>query len=155
VHGIVIIQEHSVGAEYIQPLQRKTKQTNLPRFQHVVPKSLGSIIRSFKAAVTREVHKVTSRARSSLWQRNYFEHIIRDDVSSFFIQQYIELNPLLWHLDQDNLDVHDLPVESLKHELTNRYGLHENALAYIVQLEEEYRAWRAYLEINPTILVEV
>ena len=53
IHRILILQERTaeveyipVGAEYIQPLQKT--------FQHVVPNSIPSILRSFKAAVTRE-----------------------------------------------------------------------------------------------------
>ena len=111
--------------------------------------SLGVIVRTFKGAVTTELRREGKFKNRSPWQRNYFEHIIRDDASHFFIQQYIELNPLLWHLDQDNLDVHDVPMQSLQHELAYRYGLRDNALAYVRQLEEEYRTWKTYVEQIP------
>ncbi|MFN3929252.1 MAG: hypothetical protein ACK4OK_06425, partial [Thermoflexus sp.] len=37
-----------------------------------------------------------------LWQRNYYEHIIRDEHSLKRIREYILLNPSLWHLDREN-----------------------------------------------------
>jgi putative transposase len=37
-----------------------------------------------------------------LWQRNYYEHIIRNEVELSAIRQYILQNPLRWHLDPEN-----------------------------------------------------
>jgi REP element-mobilizing transposase RayT len=42
--------------------------------------------------------------RGRLWQRNYYEHIIRNDQSLHCIRQYIAENPLRWHLDRENPD---------------------------------------------------
>ena len=91
VHGIIILNER-VGVEYIQPLQKT--------FQHVIPKSLGSIVRSFKAAVIRQFRK--NGYPDFLWQRNYFEHIIRNDKELNNIRDYIVNNPLKWSIDEEN-----------------------------------------------------
>jgi len=40
--------------------------------------------------------------RGRLWQRNYYEHIIRDEDALNRIRQYIANNPLGWHLDREN-----------------------------------------------------
>ncbi len=37
-----------------------------------------------------------------LWQRNYYEHIIRDEESLNRIREYIANNPLQWDLDREN-----------------------------------------------------
>ncbi len=37
-----------------------------------------------------------------LWQRNYYEHVIRDENSLERIREYIINNPLRWHLDREN-----------------------------------------------------
>jgi putative transposase len=42
------------------------------------------------------------RMNVPVWQRNYFEHIIRDEKSRFLINRYIWENPLKWHRDSDN-----------------------------------------------------
>jgi REP element-mobilizing transposase RayT len=39
---------------------------------------------------------------TSVWQRNYYEHVIRRDESLAKIREYIETNPLRWALDKEN-----------------------------------------------------
>ncbi len=102
VHGIVEIRDltsqnknNPVGAEYIQP--RRGEQNS--EFQHVIPNSLHSIIRSFKAAVTREAHRRAS-LRWPGWQRSFYDRIIRDEIEHYFVRQYIELNPLIWEFER-------------------------------------------------------
>ena len=60
----------------------------------MIPKSVGSIIRSFTAAVTRNcrVHGVSAFN----WQRNYCEHIIRDGEDLDRIRKYVLENPMNW-----------------------------------------------------------
>jgi len=92
IHGIIIINPLVVGVEYIQPLQKT--------FQHVISKSLGSIIRSYKAAVSRECRK--RKYSDFSWQRNYYEHIVRDDKDFNNIREYILNNPIKWYFDENN-----------------------------------------------------
>jgi REP element-mobilizing transposase RayT len=40
-----------------------------------------------------------------LWQRNYYEHIIRNEDELNLIREYIQHNPLKWDDDKENLDV--------------------------------------------------
>jgi putative transposase len=102
IHGIILLNEtNKVGAEYIQPLPKVNHIQPLPKtFQHVISKSLGSIIRSYKAAVSRECRKRKNYDFS--WQRNYYEHIIRDDKDLNNIREYILNNPIKWYLDENN-----------------------------------------------------
>ena len=37
-----------------------------------------------------------------IWQRNYYDHIIRNRISLFFIRKYIHENPLKWSIDSEN-----------------------------------------------------
>jgi REP element-mobilizing transposase RayT len=91
LHGIIKINE-PVGVQNIEPLQNT--------YQHVIPKSLGSIIRSYKAAVTHECRKY--RYHNFHWQRNYYEHIIRNDNELNNIRDYIHNNVLQWALEKNN-----------------------------------------------------
>jgi putative transposase len=61
---------------------------------------LGSIVRSYKAAVTRECRK--RYIHDFTWQRNYYEHIIRDGKDLDHICEYIVENPIKWYLDENN-----------------------------------------------------
>lgn len=108
LHGIIILekrveciqplQKNHVGVQYIEPSPGTGPASN--KYQHVAPKSIGSIIRSFKAAVTRWCRE--NSLEGQIWQRNYYEHIIRNEKSLNKIQQYIMDNPLNWELDIEN-----------------------------------------------------
>jgi REP element-mobilizing transposase RayT len=102
IHGILVLCESTVvGVEYIQPLQediqllRELQKT----YQHIVPNSIPSIIRSFKAAVTRECKKTGFNFG---WQRNYYEHVIRSEKDLQNVRDYITSNPLGWKKDKEN-----------------------------------------------------
>ena len=57
-------------------------------------------MRAYKAAST---HTVRSKVNSEFaWQRNYYEHVIRDDDSLHRIRQYIQDNPSRWDFDHEN-----------------------------------------------------
>jgi REP element-mobilizing transposase RayT len=60
--------------------------------------SLGAIIGQFKSKVTKRI--IIEGNREFKWQRNYYEHIIRNDTDLYNIRRYIELNPLKWELDE-------------------------------------------------------
>jgi REP element-mobilizing transposase RayT len=62
--------------------------------------TLGKIVRHFKAKTTKLIHD--TGARSFQWQRNYYEHIIRNDTDLTRIRTYIANNPLRWSLDEEN-----------------------------------------------------
>lgn len=143
--GEVKPTDNPVGVEYIQPLRNQpggTGRRKQHRYQHVIPKSLGSIIRSFKAAVTREIRRENGREDTTIWQRDFYDHIIRSDTDYFFIQRYIELNPFLWHLDSDNPDARKIPIEELKRTLKETHGLDDSAIAYLIDCEMNYRTWQ-------------
>ena len=64
------------------------------------PRSLGSIMAGFKASVTSRAKRELNIA--GIWQRNYYDHIIRNDRELENIRWYIRNNPLNWQLDRDN-----------------------------------------------------
>ena len=73
---------------------------------NVAPGSLGAVVRSFKSAATKKVNESRGVSGPGLWQRNYFEHIVRDDGSLARIRQYIRDNPARWAIDGENPDLH-------------------------------------------------
>jgi REP element-mobilizing transposase RayT len=70
----------------------------------IMPKnSLGHIMQTFKSAVTRMAYRDGLIPRGSpIWQRNYYERIIRDDGEWARIAQYIHDNPAKWGKDRFN-----------------------------------------------------
>ena len=63
------------------------------------PNSLSKIIRWFKGRTTFEIHKLGFFFQ---WQRNYYEHIIRNEKSYDEIYAYIQSNPQMWIRDHNN-----------------------------------------------------
>jgi REP-associated tyrosine transposase len=77
--------------------------------------TLSSVVQRFKSETTvRYIRGVKQdgwpRFSKTLWQRNYYEHVIRDDDDLIRIQEYILTNPLSWYLDRENPDVVSSPT---------------------------------------------
>jgi putative transposase len=66
------------------------------------PKSLGALMAGYKSAVTRQINILRNTPDMPVWQRNYYEHIIRTERALNAIRQYILDNPARWHLDKYN-----------------------------------------------------
>jgi REP element-mobilizing transposase RayT len=64
--------------------------------------TLGRIVRAFKSVSAVGANRIMSRSERPFWQRNYYEHIIRDEDELNIIRQYIRDNPLEWEQDPDN-----------------------------------------------------
>jgi REP element-mobilizing transposase RayT len=56
-------------------------------------RTVGALVRGFKSSVTKQIG-------FSIWQRNYYEHIIRNEKSYFTISEYIINNPAKWETDK-------------------------------------------------------
>jgi REP element-mobilizing transposase RayT len=63
---------------------------------------LPEIMRAFKSFSARRVNEYLGTMGHPLWQRNYFEHVIRDEKEWDRIRQYVESNPLRWEQDHEN-----------------------------------------------------
>jgi putative transposase len=72
------------------------------QFANPVAKSLSSIIGSFKSAVTRQINISRNHPGMPVWQRNYYERIIRNEYELNYIQKYIMNNPFYWNEGENN-----------------------------------------------------
>lgn len=84
VHGILFIDEPA------------------ERFWQPTSNSIPTIIRSFKATVSKQINELRNTPGLPVWQRNYFERIVRKDDELNKIREYILYNPLKWQLDTEN-----------------------------------------------------
>lgn len=95
-----------VGAQHAAPLPTTAIDTHsVPSHPRVTPGSLGAIVRSYKSAVTRKINQCRHTPGLSVWQRNFYEHIIRNKNELNAIRAYMHNNPANWHND-DNYSVH-------------------------------------------------
>jgi putative transposase len=67
--------------------------------------SLGNIVGSFKSACTKQINLLRRTPGEAVWQRSYFERIVRNDYQLGRIRDYIKNNPLNWALDRKNQNV--------------------------------------------------
>jgi REP element-mobilizing transposase RayT len=104
VHGIIIIHENrmatnsspSVGAsQWDAPTQSDAPTPNGPKRGSIV-----AIIGSYKMSVTRRIQR--EHNATGIWQRNYYEHIIRNEAEHDRISRYIESNVANWVMDNEN-----------------------------------------------------
>ncbi len=121
IHGVVWIDRASaVGARHSvdlpSPKLHRAARTGLrfdaslwvprpytPRLPHApLSGSLGAIVGTFKSASTRRVNRARRTTGQPLWQRNYYERIIRNDEELNAIRQYIRDNPAKWADDPNN-----------------------------------------------------
>ena len=72
--------------------------------------SLGAFINGYKASVTKGVTALRIVSGASAWQRNYYEHVIRNDDDLDRIRRYIADNPARWAEDRENPTLAGMPL---------------------------------------------
>lgn len=92
VHGIVVPGDGR--ARHASPLPATPKGPGR--------RSVGSIVGAYKSSVCRRVNAIGGTPGAALWQRNYYEHVIRNERQSSHIRRYIADNPANWMLDHEN-----------------------------------------------------
>ncbi|MBI3609572.1 MAG: transposase [Nitrospirae bacterium] len=102
VHGILVC----TGTDGSHPDRRgaaccaRTINRRVPA--NVIPGSLGAIVRSFKSAATRRINVLRCAPGVPVWQRNYYEQVVRDDSEMHRVREYFTGNPAGWLEDEEN-----------------------------------------------------
>ena len=91
IHGIVNIIHADVGATGRSPLRSGPP-----------PRSLGAFVAGFKSAVTKRINNLRRTPGAPVWQRNYYEHVVRSDAELLRVREYILNNPVGWENDREN-----------------------------------------------------
>jgi hypothetical protein len=92
-------------ADHDRPLRQPAPPANTTgRTMPIVPVgSLGRIVRAYKSAVTRMAYRDGLLPHGTpVWQRNYWDRVIRDDAEYDRIAKYIRDNPMNWKGDRFN-----------------------------------------------------
>ncbi len=91
-HGILVFVDDVVGAtRRVAPTKTTLKSG-----------SLGAVMAQFKSIVTKRINRLRNVTGLPVWQRNYYEHIIRNERELDNITRYIESNPSMWAEDDEN-----------------------------------------------------
>src|SRR4030042_900894 len=91
-HGIIVIGDPRRGGS-------RTAPTNGPK-----RKTLGRLVGAFKTVSTKRINEMRGTPGLPVWQRNYYEHVIRDEDELNAIRRYIADNPTRWEEDPENMD---------------------------------------------------
>ncbi len=80
-----------------------------PKPNHIKPRgttsgSLGAIMQNFQSITSRKINKIRKTPGVRLWQRNYYDHVIRDEKDLNRIRNYIIENPFKWQNDKYSHD---------------------------------------------------
>ncbi|HLE25659.1 MAG TPA: transposase [Thermodesulfobacteriota bacterium] len=105
IHGIIII--HRRGESCIRPNSSMGDQKDRP--YGTEPDSIGRIIQAFKSITTNKHiwgvrEKKWPAFPNRLWQRNYYEHIVRNEKELHNLREYVANNPTNWAEDEENPD---------------------------------------------------
>ncbi len=94
VHGIIVVYPNGRGMACHAPTHRQ--------FAKPIAGSLSTIVGSLKSAITRRFNQIRNTMGHPVWQRNYYEHIIRSEEEMNLIRKYIVENSTKWAEDEDN-----------------------------------------------------
>jgi putative transposase len=109
LHGIIVIggrrgEASAAGQAGQHDIAGGGFAPTLPRPTGTTAGSLGAMVQNFKSTSTRVVNVLRQTPGLPLWQRNYFERIVRGERELNRIRAYIVNNPLKWALDTEHPD---------------------------------------------------
>ena len=89
LHGIIVIIDDGRGGSRTAPTVKR--------------KPIGRLVGAFKTVSTKRINEHRGTPGVRVWQRNYYEHIIRNEDDLEAIREYIACNPMRWDLDRENV----------------------------------------------------
>ena len=123
VHGIIVLTDtgrgRSISGGIVLPDQDRDSMEPVPDPDQTCPytidkstrpydprpgtrHALPEIVRAFKSFSARRINALRRTPGRPVWQRNYYERIIRDEAELKLIREYIRYNPTQWESDQEN-----------------------------------------------------
>ena len=98
LHGIVVIIEENLPPSPMATIRPRAHNDDLV-LEGLARRSLGAFVAGFKSITTTRINALRGTPGIPVWQRNYYEHIIRNTQSLEKIRNYIVQNPLRWEAD--------------------------------------------------------
>ncbi len=92
IHGMVLLTDGRRGGSRTAPTEETRR------------KPLGRLIGAFKTVSTKRLNLSRDTSGLPVWQRNYYERVIRDEAELGRMREYIVANPRLWAEDEENPD---------------------------------------------------
>jgi REP element-mobilizing transposase RayT len=102
IHGILVLLDtgapftHLVGAGF------ETRPYKDPASRDYQRHALPEIVRGFKTYSARAINSARGTPGVPVWQRSFYDHVIRNEHSLYGIREYIAENPARWAEDREN-----------------------------------------------------
>ena len=94
IHGIILLGTKEASSPrtsiHSQPNRRRESAVS----------TLGQVVAYFKYQSTKDINQHRGMPGTRVWQRNYYDHIVRGDIDLQRVRKYITDNPMQWELDQ-------------------------------------------------------
>ena len=90
VHAIIGLADDAIAGADFNPAPAGTRH------------GLAEIVRAFKTFSARRINILRNTLGTPVWQRNYYEHVVRDETDLNNIRQYVINNPVKWEEDKNN-----------------------------------------------------
>jgi putative transposase len=104
-HGIIIINENnccSSRGEVTSPLHKPTLGNIVDASSPLRKRTLGNIVAYFKYQSTKMINELQSTAGVKVWQRNYYDRIVRNEKELQNMQDYIVNNVISWAFEKEH-----------------------------------------------------
>ena len=102
LHGIVWLTGEADAPTEQGTARRAPTNDDRSRFGKPAAGSLSTIVGAFKSAVSRRARIQASQPRVQVWQRGFYERVVRDEAELLRIREYVIANPRLWAEDEEN-----------------------------------------------------
>ncbi len=115
VHGVLFLGDEEVVNDIVvaglRPATTTAGNASRPSYGDAASTraarrhSLSEIVRAFKTFSARRINALRGTPASPVWQRGFYDHVVRDEPDLRRIRQYVLDNPLTWDADHENLSV--------------------------------------------------
>lgn len=107
IHGIILLDGtcRGIAEGATDSVDQSTRYAPTPQrqFGKMIPGSIPAIVRAYKSSVAYRINLMRGLRNASVWQRNYYEHIIRNADEAERIEHYIISNPSNWATDNEHI----------------------------------------------------
>ena len=105
-HGILTLTDDDGfsgrGGSRTAPTMTDASAGMRERTHAVKRKALGNLIAAFKTVSTKRINDIRGTPGGRVWQRNYYERIIRNERELYAVREYVRANPRHWAEDEEN-----------------------------------------------------
>ncbi len=114
LHGIIRLLPRGTDGALVAKHPRRAQRAAPLRLDATVPiedthrpiailaNSIPAIVRSFKSAASKRIREALGKPTFHVWQRSYYEHVVRNEDDFQNICEYIRMNPARWEFDEEN-----------------------------------------------------